>query len=452
MTLCNKKQNLNQIKPISYETDSEGRIKIGGIYISELIKQFGSPLYILCYETLKARAQAYRQAFEKFYEESLVVYASKALNCKALCQIVNQEGWGIDVVSAGELYTALEAGFPAEKIIFHGNNKSVEELNMAIDNGITIMLDNFFELGLIKNILSQKPQKPLKLMARVTPGIECHTHEYIKTGKLDSKFGFNLDEFDKLMSELKALKEQFPSVDVRGLHAHIGSQIFETIPHRDSTKVLLELYLKAKQNYGFEFPDLNVGGGLGIKYTIHDDPPEIESWVEIICKTVKEQCQELGLKLPRIMSEPGRSLVGPAGVTAYQVGNIKTIPGIRTYASIDGGMADNTRPIMYQAVYSAEIDGKTHSPNCNKVTIAGKYCESGDVLIRDIELPEINPGDTLVVYSTGAYNYSMASNYNRATKPAMVLVYEQKAHKIIERETLADLTRFDLIPEFLKKS
>ena len=445
--MCDKK--LNQIKPLSYQTDSDGKIKIGNLYVADLVKQFGSPLYILCYETLKARAQAYREAFKKFYGESLVIYASKALNCKALCSLVNKEGLGIDVVSAGELHTALSVGFPSSKIIFHGNNKSKDELNMAIDHDVTIMLDNFLELDLIKDILKSKPHKSLKLMARVTPGIECHTHDYIKTGKLDSKFGFNLDEFDKLLSSLKALKDSHPSIDFRGLHAHIGSQIFETIPHQDSTKVLLELYKKARDEYGFEFTDLNIGGGLGIKYTENDDPPEIEDWVEIICKTVKEHCQTLGLKLPRIMSEPGRSLVGPAGITAYQVGNIKHIPGIRTYASVDGGMADNTRPIMYQAVYSADIDGKTNLAKDTKITIAGKYCESGDVLIRDILLPQINTGDILIVYSTGAYNYSMASNYNRATKPCMVLVKDGQAYEIIKRETLEDLTRFDRVPEFL---
>jgi diaminopimelate decarboxylase len=447
MTMCDKK--LNQIKPLSYQSDSDGKIKIGNLYVADLVKQFGSPLYILCYETLKARAQAYREAFKKFYGESLVIYASKALNCKALCSLVNQEGWGIDVVSAGELHTALSVGFPSSKIIFHGNNKSKDELDMAIDHDVTIMLDNFLELDLIKDILKSKPHKSLKLMARVTPGIECHTHDYIKTGKLDSKFGFNLDEFEKLLSSLKALKDSHPSIDFRGLHAHIGSQIFETIPHQDSTKVLLELYKKARDEYGFEFPDLNIGGGLGIKYTENDDPPEIEDWVEIICKTVKEHCQTLELKLPRIMSEPGRSLVGPAGITAYQVGNIKHIPGIRTYASVDGGMADNTRPIMYQAVYSADIDGKTNLAKDTKITIAGKYCESGDVLIRDILLPQINTGDILIVYSTGAYNYSMASNYNRVTKPCMVLVKDGQAYEIIKRETLEDLTRFDRVPEFL---
>ncbi len=448
MTMCDKK--LNQIKPISYHSDANGKVKIGGVFIADLVQQFGSPLYILCYETIKARAQAYREAFKKFYGDSLVIYASKALNCKALCSIVNQEGWGIDVVSAGELHTALSVGFPSSKIIFHGNNKSIDELKMAIDNNVTIMLDNFLELELIKNILKSKPSQALKLMARVTPGIECHTHDYIKTGKLDSKFGFNLDEVDKLLKALKSLKDAHPALEVKGLHAHIGSQIFETLPHRDSTKVLLELYKKAKDDYGFEFTDLNVGGGLGIKYTENDDPPEIEQWVEIICKTVKEQCQILGLKLPRIMSEPGRSLVGPAGITAYQVGNIKHIPGIRTYASVDGGMADNTRPIMYQAVYSADIDGKAHLPKDTKITIAGKYCESGDILIKDIFLPQINTGDILMVYSTGAYNYSMSSNYNRATKPCMVIVEGGQAYEIVKRETLDDLIRYDLVPDKFK--
>lgn len=444
------KIELNQIKPISYETDSEKRVKLGGILVDDLIKNFGTPLYILCEQTIRERARAYRDSFKKFYGNALVVYASKALNCKAICRLVDQEGLGIDVVSAGELHTALSANFPAEKIIFHGNNKSLDEIKMAIENGVTLVLDNFYELDLIKNLLAKNPQQQVRLLARVTPGIECHTHEYIKTGKLDSKFGFNLDEFDKLMGALRDLRSQYAGLDIRGLHAHIGSQIFETVPHQDSSRVLLELYKRAKDNYGFEFPDLNVGGGLGIKYTEHDDPPEIETWVQIICDAVRDNCKKLGLKEPRILSEPGRSLVGPAGVTAYKVGNIKSIPGIRTYVSIDGGMADNTRPIMYQAVYRAEVDGKVGMPVASKVTIAGKYCESGDVLIKDIELPEINTGDTLLVYSTGAYNYSMASNYNRATKPAVILVANGTAHKIVERETLEDIVRFDIVPEHLR--
>lgn len=443
MTMTDSK--LNQIRPLSYNVDQEGKISIAGIEIEELAQKFRTPLYVLCEETIRQRARAYKQSFEKLYPNHLVIYASKALNCKAICKLMDQEGLGIDVVSAGELYTALSVNFPSEKIIFHGNNKSEEEIAMAIENKVTIVLDNYHDLKLIQNFLSKSPNSKVALLIRITPGIECHTHEYIKTGKIDSKFGFNLNEIDDVITKLQAFQA---NITIKGLHVHIGSQIFETVPHRDACKVLLELYKQIKEKYGIEFSDLNIGGGLGIKYTETDDPPEIEDWVRMIVDSVKDNCKALELKEPRILTEPGRSLVGPAGATVYRVGNIKDIPGLRKYIAVDGGMADNTRPIMYGARYIAEIDGKLNTPK-ELVTVAGKYCESGDVLIRDIELPRAESGDLLITYSTGAYNYSMASNYNRATKAATVLVNDGEAHLIIERETLEDLVKLDRVPKHL---
>lgn len=437
---------LNQIRPISYTVDQEGKVSIGKIKVEELAAKFGTPLYILCEETIRQRARAYKGSFEKLYPNHLVIYASKALNCQAVCRIIDQEGLGIDVVSAGELYTALSAKFPAEKIIFHGNNKGAEEIAMAIENKVTIVLDNYHDLKLIQEYIAKNSNAKVSLLIRITPGIECHTHEYIKTGRIDSKFGFNLNQIDEVISKLQELKS---NITIKGLHAHIGSQIFETIPHKDTCKVLLETYKQIKDKYGIEFSDLNVGGGLGIKYTENDDPPEIEDWVKIIVDAVKENCKTLGIKEPRILTEPGRSLVGPAGATVYKVGNIKDIPNVRKYIAVDGGMADNTRPIMYGAKYIAEIDGKVNSRDKELITIAGKYCESGDVLIRDIELAKAQSGDLLITYSTGAYNYSMASNYNRATKAATVLVNKGEAHLIIEREKLEDLIKFDKIPKHL---
>lgn len=441
-----QESKLNQLKPLSYSSDSEGKISLGGIKLEELVKTYGSPLYVLCEDTIRARARAYKKSFEKNSVDHLVVYASKAMNCLAVCKIMEQEGLGLDVVSSGELHTALTAKFPTEKIIFHGNNKSAEEIKMCIENSVTIILDNYNDLRLIKEYFAKNPDAKTEIIVRITPGIECHTHEYIKTGKIDSKFGFKMEELDSLFKELVTIS----NIKIRGLHAHIGSQIFETVPHRDTCKVLLELYKKLQDDHKIEMPDLNVGGGLGIKYLESDDPPEIEAWVQIIVDAVKKNCEELGLKLPRIMVEPGRSMIGPAGATVYKVGNIKDIPGVRKYVAVDGGMADNSRPIMYQAEYTAELDAHVGSKDTENVTIAGKYCESGDVLIKDYQLPKAKADDLLVIYSTGAYNYSMASNYNRVTKPGMVLVKDGKADIIVKRETLDDLLRNDVIPERLK--
>lgn len=445
-TMTMTEQKLNQVKPLSLEINDQYQISLGGIKVAELVKQYGSPTYLLCEQTIRARAQAYKQAFETHYPNHLVIYASKALNCMAMCKIIEQEGLGLDVVSAGELRTALEARFPTERIIFHGNNKSQDEVTLAINTGVTLVLDNRTELSFIENHLAQDPSKSCQVLVRVTPGIECHTHEYIKTGKIDSKFGFNIEELDEIISRLKTNKQ----ISIRGLHAHIGSQIFETVPHKDTCKVLLQLYKKIKDKHGLEFEDINVGGGLGIMYTNQDDPPEIKDWVQIIAGSIKSNCKELGLKEPRVLTEPGRSIVGPAGITVYKVGNIKDIPNVRKYIAIDGGMADNARPIMYQAQYIAEIDGKDPNKDTELVTVAGKYCESGDVLIRDIELAKAAQDDILVVYSTGAYNYSMASNYNRATKPALVLVNNGQSHIMVQAEDIDDILRNDKMPVHLK--
>ncbi len=435
---------INQVKPVSYTVNPENKISLGGIFVEDLAKKYGTPLYVLCEQTIRERIKAYKRGFEKTNTAYEIVYASKALNCQAVCKLMQSENIGLDVVSGGELYTALSVKFPASKIIFHGNNKSYEEISMSIENQVTIVVDSFRDIDLISQYLKTK-NCDVKVLIRITPGIECHTHEYIKTGKIDSKFGFNLEDVDKVIQALLALK----SITIRGLHAHIGSQIFETIPHKDVCRVLLERYKQIKDKYDLEFELINVGGGLGIKYLESDDPPEIEAWVGVICEAIKKYAQEFSLKQPVIMIEPGRSLVGPAGATVYTVGNIKNIEGIRKYVAVDGGMADNTRPIMYQAKYLTELDAKTKQSKKETVTIAGRYCESGDVLIKDVELPEANPGDRLVVYSTGAYNYSMSSNYNRVPRPAMVMVNNGKSSVIIQRETNEDLVAKDSLPEWM---
>jgi diaminopimelate decarboxylase len=434
-----------QLLPITASINSQDHLEIGGCDVTTLIEQFGSPLYILDEETLRTACRHYQQAFKQFYGgEFQVLYASKAWNCLAVCALIRTEGLGIDVVSGGELYTAVQAGIEAEKIYFHGNNKSREELNFAVEIGCTIVADNWLELHTLVEIAQQTNQS-VRLMLRITPGIECHTHEYIRTGHLDSKFGFDPDQIESVFNFIA----QQPLLSCQGLHAHIGSQIFELEPHQDLATVLVQ-WLKLAQTCGLPVQELNVGGGLGICYTESDDPPSIEAWVKTICEGISQACQQQQLPLPKLLCEPGRSLIGTACVTAYTVGSQKVIPEIRTYLAVDGGMSDNPRPITYQSVYRAVIGNRMSAAMSETVTVAGKHCESGDILIKDAQLPPAQPGDILVVTSTGAYNYSMASNYNRLPRPAAVLVKDGEANVILQRETYLDLLRQDRLPERLQ--
>ncbi|MEH2424662.1 MAG: diaminopimelate decarboxylase [Nostoc sp.] len=434
-----------ELLPLTARVHDHDLLEIGGCDVTTLVEQFGSPLYILDEETLRSACQQYRNAFKQYYKgESQVLYASKAWNCLAVCAIAASVGLGIDVVSGGELYTALQAGVSPNKIYLHGNNKSHEELILAIKSGVTIVADNWYELRTLVEIA--QPAQPIRIMLRLTPGIECHTHEYIRTGHLDSKFGFDPNELDEVFTFVS----QQSALNCVGVHAHIGSQIFERQPHQDLAAVMVQ-WLRDAAKYGLNITELNVGGGLGIKYTESDDPPSIEEWVKAICKVIQEACIAENLPLPKLLSEPGRSLIATACVTAYTVGSSKVIPEIRTYVAIDGGMSDNPRPITYQSVYRAVIANKMSSPLTQKVTIAGKHCESGDILIKNALLPKTEPGDILVVMGTGAYNYSMASNYNRLPRPAAVVVANGEANLILQRETYQDLIRQDRLPERLKK-
>ncbi len=439
-------RSVNQsLLPLTARVNDRDRLEIGGCDVTELVQQFGSPLYILDEKSLRTACRQYRDAFKRYYKsESQVLYASKAWNCLAVCAIVAQESLGIDIVSGGELYTALKAGVDPSLLYLHGNNKSLDELKLAVESGCTIIVDNQLELQTLANL---KTDGKIRMMLRLTPGIECHTHEYIRTGHLDSKFGFDPNQVDEV---LKFVSQQ-PSLLFVGLHAHIGSQIFELQPHQDLGGVMVQWLSKATQ-YGLAIQELNIGGGLGIRYTESNDPPSIDEWVKVVCESVVAACKAENIPLPKLLSEPGRSLVGTTCVTAYTVGGQKTIPGIRTYLSVDGGMSDNPRPITYQSLYRAAIANRMSAPMTQTVTIAGKHCESGDVLIKDARLPESQPGDVLVVLATGAYNYSMSSNYNRLPRPAAVLVNEGEASLILKRETYDDLIRQDRLPERLKRS
>ncbi|ESA35057.1 diaminopimelate decarboxylase [Leptolyngbya sp. Heron Island J] len=432
-----------RLLPLSARVNQHDHLDVGGCDVLDLLHEFGSPLYILDEMTLRAACQQYRQAFAQYYPgDTLVMYASKAWNCLAVCAISTQEGLAIDVVSGGELLTALKAGASPNNIYFHGNNKSYRELHQGVEAGCRIVVDNWHELKTLTTLTSS--ETPATILLRLTPGIECHTHEYIKTGHIDSKFGFDPDQLEAVF----AYVAQQPSLNCIGLHAHIGSQIFELQPHRDLSGVLVQ-WMETAKRYGLPISELDVGGGLGIRYTETDDPPSITDWAQVVCEHMVTACQAANVPLPRLICEPGRSLIGTACVTAYTVGGQKTVPGIRAYAAVDGGMSDNPRPITYQSVYRVLAANKMSAPLSETVTLAGKHCESGDVIIHDAQLPILSSGDILVIPATGAYNYSMASNYNRVPRPAAVLVQNGQASLILQRETEADLMRYDRLPSYL---
>ena len=433
------------LAPLTARLDAHGRLEVGGIALSELAQRYGTPLYVLDEATLRATCRAYREALERFYPgPSLALYASKAHSSLALTALVASEGLGLDAVSAGELLTALQGGMPAERIVLHGNNKSREELALAIEHDVTVVVDNSHDLELLASLMEGRPQ-PVRLLLRFTPGIECHTHEYIRTGHLDSKFGFDPDQLEVVLRQLADCS--WARLD--GLHAHIGSQIFELEPHRDLAGVMADALALAR-SLGHPCRDLNVGGGLGIRYTEQDDPPSIQEWVRTVAEAVAGACRERGLELPRLLCEPGRSLVATAGVTLYAIGSRKEIAGLRTYVSVDGGMSDNPRPITYQSRYTALLADRPLAAAEETVTVAGKHCESGDVLLRDIALPAAHSGEVLAVLSTGAYNLSMSSNYNRIPRPAAVLVHDGLADLVQKRELPEDLLRFDQLPARLR--
>jgi diaminopimelate decarboxylase len=435
------------LAPISTSLDQQQRLMVGGCLLSELALSHGTPLYVIDEASVRAACRSYREALATAYPgPALALYASKANSSLAITALVASEGLGLDAVSAGELLTALRGGMPAERIVLHGNNKSKEEIALAIQHGVTVVVDNWLDLKHLSAIAPSQPT-PARLMVRFTPGIECHTHEYIRTGHLDSKFGFDPDQLETVLQHLRGC----PWALVDGLHAHIGSQIFELDPHRDLAGVMADALALAR-SMGHPCRDVNVGGGLGIRYVASDDPPTIQTWVVAVAGAMARACQARGLDLPRLLCEPGRSLIGSAGLTLYTVGSRKAIPGGRTYLSVDGGMSDNPRPITYNSVYTAVLADHPLAAadgDLETVTLAGKHCESGDVLLTDLTLPKTQAGEVIVIFSTGAYNASMGSNYNRIPRPATVLVCEGKADLVQRREEPDELLRYDLLPERL---
>lgn len=436
------------IKPLTYEVNKENHVCIGGCDVVKLAEKYGTPLYIYCEKTIREMCKAYKKAFAA-YPKVNMLFAGKSFMTKAICCIVEDEGFGLDLVSGGEIYTARNAGFDMSKTVFNGNNKFVDELTMAIKSGVgRFSVDNFLELSML-NELAKSNGVVVDILLRITPGIECHTHEYIKTGHSNSKFGFDMPQID---DAIDLILDEYKNLNLRGLHAHIGSQIFDTEVYYDEVGILLKEVARIKEKYGFELKEINLGGGLGVTYTNDDSPASVYSVAQAILSSLEKHTTEYGLEQPTIYIEPGRSLVATAGVSVYTTGSSKFIEGGTHYIAVDGGMADNVRPITYGAEYTAEIANKPDFvfEKVDTYTIAGRFCESGDILIKETLLPQIEEGDVLCVYSTGAYGYSMASNYNRVLKPAVVLVAEGVYDVIVAREDYEHLTCLDRIPERLK--
>lgn len=419
-----------------------GHLEIGGVDTVQLAEKYGTPLYVYDVALIRERARSFKKTFEEAGITAQVAYASKAFSTVAMVQLADEENLSLDVVSGGELYTALAAGFPTERIHFHGNNKSREEIVMAIDNNIgCIVVDNFYELEMLREVCEHK-KKSIKVLLRVTPGIEAHTHDYILTGQEDSKFGFDLQNGQAEEAMRIALKDK--NIVVLGLHCHIGSQIFETTGFILAAQKIFEKLHQWKNELSYESEVLNLGGGFGIRYTNEDDPIPASQYVEEIIAEVKKQTANFSMKMPEIWIEPGRSLVGDAGTTLYSIGSRKDVPNVRQYVAVDGGMSDNIRPALYQAKYEAILANRVMDKPEETVSIAGKCCESGDMLIWDLPLPKTASHDLLAVFCTGAYGYSMANNYNRLPRPAVVFLEDTKDTLVVRRETFEDMVKLDL--------
>lgn len=434
------------------KVNDKGHLEIGGMDAVQIAKSFGTPVYVFDESHIRNMMRVYKQTIEKFYNgNGLVVYASKAFSCMAVYAIARSEGIGVDVVSGGELYTAVKSGFDASKIYMHGNNKLPNELKLAIDNKIgTIVVDSYREVDTVDE-LARKNGIIQNVLIRINPGVEAHTHEFIQTARTDSKFGFSVSDGAAQSITEYALSKK--NLCLRGFHCHIGSQIFETQSFIIAARKVMDFIAFIKRETGFEADTLNIGGGFGIWY--NDEDPKLklsdyESCLKSLISAVKEKAQEHDLKEPCLVIEPGRSIVGEAGITLYTVGAIKDIKGIKKYVAVDGGMFDNPRYALYQSKYTVILANRANEPCTEKVSIAGKCCESGDLIAVDVSLPKAESGDIIAVLSTGAYNYSMASNYNRNFIPAAILVKDGKAEYIVKPQTYDDVIRNDVIPEYLK--
>lgn len=422
--------------------NADGWLEIGGVSTQYLAEKYGTPLYVMDEAQIRGNCRAYREAFEKYYGgRGRAVYACKALCCTEICRIVAEEGFALDVVSGGEIYTAKQAGVDLKNAFFHGNNKTSAELFMALDLGVgCIVVDNAVELETLAD-LARDMGKSVDIMFRIKPGVEAHTHEFIRTGGIDSKFGVALENGEAFALLEKAAA--YEHLHIIGLECHIGSQIFDTEPFALAARVMLSFMNEVREKLGLRLGILDLGGGYGIRYTDADNPPARADYIRIMTDTVKDICGKLGMEPPFLLIEPGRSIVGDAGLTLYRVGSVKRIEGVRTYVSVDGGMGDNPRYTMYGSPYDMVIANKAALPKDTVVTVAGRYCET-DLLQEHIPLQQAEPGDCLAVLATGAYNYSMASNYNRVPRPPLVLVRDGEDRLAVRREQYADMVRCDV--------
>lgn len=434
-----------ELYPTNLKINKSGHLELSGVDLISLAQKYSTPLYVLDEISIRKICKEYKKAF-KNYPKTKFLFASKSLCTMATSKILAQEKFGFDCVSSGELYTVNKAQINMKTVLFNGNNKSFDELSYALDLKIgRISVDNFFELALLDEIAKIKEQK-VDILLRITPNIECHTHKYIQTGQLDSKFGFDMTEID---DAVELIKNQYQNLTLKGLHAHVGSQIFELKVYSDEVDILMKELMRINNKFSLKLNELNLGGGLGVKYTPQDNPPSPDDMAKVIIKALEKNIKKYAITPPVIYLEPGRSVISPAGITLYTLGSSKQVPQGTKYVSIDGGMADNPRPSLYGAKYCAKIANKPDKKSIEKVTIAGRYCESGDILIKNIKLPQTEEGDILCVFNTGAYNSSMSSNYNRTPRPATVLLNDGNADLIIKRETLNDITKNDIIPKRL---
>lgn len=435
--------SVNQyIRPIT-ANNNNGILEIGGCSTVELAKKYGTPLYVIDEATLRGVCRDYQKGF-KDYHNIKMMYASKALCTLAIAKIVQEEGFGFDVVSAGEIYTVYKAGANMANVLFNGSNKTKREIEFAIQHKVgRFSVDNFHELELL-DAVAKENNITVEILLRITPGIECHTHEYIQTGQIDSKFGFDMSQIDEAIG---LITSKYKNLHLRGLHAHIGSQIFELQSFYDEVEILVKEIARINSKHEVYLDEMNIGGGLGVQYVNTDKAPDIKD----LANVVTEAMHKYSVDIPTIYLEPGRSVISTSGVTLYTVGSSKQVPNGRKYVALDGGMADNIRPSMYQAEYTADVANKMDSKDTETITLAGRYCESADILINEITLPKTESGDIVCVYNTGAYTYSMASNYNRVEKPAMVLVNNSQSDMIVNRESLEDLISKDIIPDRLRK-
>jgi len=423
--------------------NEKGHLTIGGMDTVRLAQQYGTPLYVMDEQEIRKNCRAFTGGINKYYAgKGHVAFACKAFCCKEICRIADSEGLWLDVVSGGEMHTALSAGFPSQRLIMHGNNKPPVELAAAVEAGVgRIVVDNMFELELLDQLAKASGNRT-KIQLRVKPGVDAHTHNSIRTGQIDSKFGFALETGEAMQAVEKSLS--LPNLELAGLHCHIGSQIFDVAAFGEAARVMVNFTAKIKVDLGYEIQELNLGGGFGIKYLPEQAFAPYESYMETVSKIVFETCNKHGIDVPVIILEPGRAIAGPAGITLYTIGAVKEIPNIRTYVTVDGGMTDNPRYILYGSKYEMLLAARAQAPKTKGYTVAGRCCESGDLLGLDVPLPAPNVGDIMAVLATGAYNYAMASHYNRLPNPAVIMVSDGNARVIVKRESYEDLTRNDV--------